>query len=78
MHKDVFVDRHKQSDLVKDYKNFLTKMEELKSYVVEFEENSIMKPKTYLFDYAVLGGDKDQSIIVIIYDEYIFSANNGV
>lgn len=27
MRKDVFIDRHKQSDIVGDYKNFFTKIE---------------------------------------------------
>ena len=37
--KDVFVDGHERSDVVEDRKNFLQKMEELKPYIVEFEEN---------------------------------------
>ncbi len=57
MRKDVFVNGHERSDVVEDRKNFLTKIEELKPYVVEFEEDGTMKPKAYSSNCAV-GGDK--------------------
>ena len=75
--KDVFVDGHERSDVVEDRKNFLTKMEELKSCVVEFEEDGTMKPKAYPSNCAV-GGDERQLIIVITHDESTFSAKDGV
>ncbi len=75
--KDVFVDGHERSDVVEGCKNFLTKIEELKPYVVEFEEDGTMKPKAYPFDCAV-GGDECRPIIVITHDECTFSANNGI
>lgn len=43
MKKDIFVDGHEWSDVVKDYKRFLNKMEELKLYLVEFNEDGTMK-----------------------------------
>lgn len=52
-------------------------MEELKLYMVEFYENSVMKPKTYPPDYAV-GENNRRPVIVITYDEYTFSVNDGV
>ena len=73
--KDVFVDRHEQSDVVEDCANFLKKMEELKPYMVKFFEDSAMKPKVYPSDCAV-GGENRQPIIVITHDECIFSAND--
>lgn len=45
--KDIFVDRYEQVDIVKDYKYFLTKIEELKPYMIEFDKFSIIKPKVY-------------------------------
>lgn len=77
VHKDVFIDGHEQPDVVKDRSVFLNKMEELKPYIVEFDENSAMKPKIYLLDYAVKGNHW-QPIIVITHDECIFSTNNGI
>ena len=75
--KDVFVDGHERSDVVEDRKNFLQKMEELKPYIVEFEENGTMKPKIYPSDCAVGGNDR-RPIIVITHDECTFSANDGI
>lgn len=75
--KNVFIDKHKQLDVVKDHINFLKKMEELKPYIVEFYNNGIIKPKVYPYDYVV-GNKICKSIIIITHDEYIFFANNGV
>lgn len=77
LRKEVFVDGHERSDIVEDRKNFLKKMEELKPYMVTFEENGTMKPKIYPPDCAV-GGDNRRPIIVITHDECTFSANDGV
>ena len=52
-------------------------MEELKPYMVTFEENGTMKPKIYPLNFAV-GGDNCRPIIVITYDECIFSTNDGI
>ena len=77
MRKDELIDGNEHSEVVKDYNNFLTKMDDLKPYIVKFEENSKMKPKVYPFNCAI--GDNDwQSIIIFIYDEYTFFANNGI
>ena len=75
--KNVFVDGHEQSDIVKDHKNFLKKMEELKFYMVTFEKNGIMKPKIYPPDCAVRRYNH-RPIIVFTHDEYTFFANNGI
>lgn len=48
--KDIFIDRYEQSDIIVDQDNFLRKIEELKSYMVEFFENGAMKPKVYFFN----------------------------
>lgn len=43
MRKDIFVDGHERSDVVEDRKNFLTRMAEIKSYMIAFEKNGIIK-----------------------------------
>lgn len=45
--------------------------------MVEFEEDSIIKPKMYPSD-CVIRGDKRQPIIVITHNECLFSANNRI
>ena len=56
--KDVFVDGHERADVVEDRKNFLKRLEELKPYMVEFEEDGTMKPKIYPADCTVLGDER--------------------
>ena len=53
--KDVFIDSYERPDMVKDRNCFLTKIEELKPYMVEFNEDGAMKAKDYLVDCAVRG-----------------------
>ncbi len=77
MRKDIFIDGHKQSDIIEDCKNFLTKIEELKPYMVEFEEDNTIKSKAYPSDCAI-GGNERWPIIVITYDKYTFSVNDGI
>ena len=52
-------------------------MEDLKPYIVEFEEDGKMKPKTYPSGCTV-GGSDWQPIIVITHDKCTFSANDGI
>lgn len=77
VHKDVFVNRHKRSDVIEDRKNFFKKIEKFKPYMVEFKENKIIKPKIYSLDCAVRR-DNCCPIFVITHDECIFSANDRV
>ena len=77
LRKDIFIDGHEQPDVVEDQNCFLIKIKELKPYMVEFNEDSAMKAKNYPVD-CIVGGEKHRSIIVIIHDEYIFSAMNKV
>lgn len=67
----------KQSDIVEDYANYLKKIEKLKSYMIEFYDNSTIKLKVYASD-CVVEGENCQPIIVITHDKCIFSINNGV
>lgn len=52
-------------------------MKELKPYIVGFKKNDIIKDKIYLSNSIVHSNDYC-SIIIITYNKYIFSANNGV
>lgn len=74
--KDVFINEHERSDVVKDRNNFLEMMKDLKPFMVEFESDGSMKPKEYLPNCAV-GGDERRPIIVITHNECTFSANDG-
>lgn len=53
MYKEIFINEYKQSNVMKDYKNFLIKIEEFKSYMIKFEKNKIIKSNVYLSDYAI-------------------------
>lgn len=55
--KNIFVNRHKRLDIVKDCKNVLQKIKKLKPYIIEFKRNNLIKPKIYLFNYAIGGND---------------------
>lgn len=63
--KKVFIDRHEQPDVIKDYNHFLKKIEKLKPYMIEFEKNTVNEEKCWL-------------VIMIKVNEYIFSANDKV
>lgn len=52
-------------------------MKNLGSYLIEFEEDGSMKTKEYP-DNCAVGGDKHCPVIVITYNKYTFSANNGI
>lgn len=49
----------------------------MEPYLVEFNEDSIIKDKVYSSGYKV-NNSEHQPIIVIIYNEYTFSANDGI
>lgn len=49
----------------------------MKLYIIKFKKDSIIKPKVYLPN-CIIKGKNQQSIIIIIFDECIFSANDGV
>lgn len=77
MCKDIFIDEHEQSNIMKDHKNFFIKIEKFKPYMIEFEKNKIIKSNVYLSDYAIKR-DEYQLIIIITNNKYIFFANNEV
>lgn len=49
----MFVDGYKQLNIIKNCANFVRKIEELKSYIVKFNQNGVIKPKIYFFNCAV-------------------------
>lgn len=65
--KGVFYDRHKHPDVIEYHNKFLSDMDALKPYLVEFEKDSLMKPKSYPQDYMVRGPDQ-RPIILITHD----------
>ena len=71
------MDGHERPDMVEDRKKFLSTMKDLKSYLVEFEEDRSIKTKEYPDDCAVRG-DKRCLIIVSTHDECIFFANDRI
>ena len=75
--KDVFVDGHERPDVVEDCQKFLRIMKDLELYLVEFKKDGSMKTKNYP-DNCVIGANIRQPIIVITYNEYTFSANDGI
>ena len=73
----MFIDGHVRSDIVEDCKVFLNKIEELKPYIVEFDDDGAIKPKVYPLD-CIIGGNNWQPIIVITHDKCTFSANDRI
>ena len=63
--------------MVEDCLKFLRIMKDLKPYLAEFEEDGSIKIKNYP-DNCAVDVNIHQPIIVIIYDECIFSANDGI
>ena len=63
--------------MVENRNYFLTKIEELKPYMVEFNEDGAMKANNYPVD-CIVEDEERHPIIVINHNEYTFSANNGV
>lgn len=47
-----------------DWNNLLIRIEDLKHYIVEFEEDDKKKPKDYLYN-CPIGDNNQQSIIII-------------
>lgn len=77
VYKNLFIDKHKHLDVIEDCVNYLKFMKDLNPYMVEFEENKIIKTKVYLNNYIV-EDQKWRPIIVITYDKYTFFANNSI
>lgn len=52
-------------------------MEKLKSYIIEFDKNDIMKPKAYPLDYAIRD-NYYRPIIIITNNKCIFFVNDEI
>lgn len=73
----MFIDGYESSNLVEDQNNFLTRMEDIKLYIVQFEESDTMETRIYLSDFAVKSDDR-RLIILITNTEYTFFTSNGI
>lgn len=77
MHHQSLVPAEKQPNVIEDRQKKILKMEELKLYLVEFNEDSIIKEKTYPANCIVNSSDC-QPVIVNTYDVFIFFTNNRI
>lgn len=77
VYKNVFINEHKQLDMVKNCINFLKVMKNLKLYMIEFQEDETIKPKEYLHGSKVEGPNW-HSVIIITHDECIFFTNDNI
>ncbi len=78
MCKNIVINKYEYLDIVKVQNNYLIRMKVLKLYIIEFEEDNIIKPKIYLFDYVVKANNCLSIIVITIYNKYTFSANNSI
>ncbi len=53
----MFIDGHERLDMVENQNNFLTRIEDLKPYIVKFKKYVAIKPKIYLSDCILRGDD---------------------
>lgn len=51
--KNIFITRYKHLDVVEDWNNILTRIEDLKAYIIEFEEDDKINPQIYPSNCAV-------------------------
>lgn len=72
----MFLDGHKRKNVVEYRKLFLDKLKSLLPYLMEFSKDRSMLPQEYPDDYIIDGPDQ-RPIIIIIYNESTFFANNG-
>lgn len=73
----MFIDKHKQFDIIKNCINFLKTMEELELYIIGFNQDSIIKPKVNPLN-CIVDREERWPIIVITSNEYNFSVNNDI
>lgn len=57
IYKNIFINKHKLSNIIEKYKNFLQKIKKPRFYIIKFEKNDTIKPKIYLSDYAIKNND---------------------
>lgn len=74
--KDVFINGYKYLDIIGYHKNYITIINNLKLYLVEFEKNESMKKKNS--DDCIIKRDKYQLVIIITHNDRIFFANNEI
>ena len=62
--------------MIEDRAKFLKSMAELELYLIEFEENGVIKAKVYP-ENCQIGGDNCRPVICITHDKCTFLANDG-
>lgn len=73
----MLIKRYRYLNMIENCVNFLKLMKDLKLYMLNFKKYKTIKTKVYLDNYII----KIQnwgSIKIIIYDIYIFFANNSI
>lgn len=78
MCKNIIINKYKYLYIIKAQNNYWIRIKDLKLYIIEFEENNIIKPKIYLFNYIVKTNNCLSIIVITIYNKYIFSTNNNI
>lgn len=51
--KNVFINKHKQPNIMKDCANFFKVIKDLKPYIVKFKKNRTIKSKVYHDNYII-------------------------
>lgn len=75
--KNIFVNEHKWLNMVKNYKRFFNKMEELKLYLIGLDKNSKIIDKAYLFN-CTIDSKNRWPVIVITHNKCTFFINNNI
>lgn len=71
------MDKYNKANIIKDCRNLIKKIEKLKLYMLKIYEIDIIKSKIYFSNY-IFKRKNQQLIIMIIYNKYIFFANNKI
>lgn len=74
--KGVYFDGHERLDVIAYRSEFVQYLEKLWPYIVEFEDDGLIKAKIYPED-CEIGGLERRPIIIITHDESIFQSNDG-
>lgn len=53
MIKDIFIEKYKKPNVIKDWKEYFKIIKELKLYLVKFEINNIIKAKKKILNYII-------------------------
>ena len=74
--REIFINEHERKNVIEYWGIFLNEMNALLPYFVDFKKDVTILSKKYWDDCTVVSSDQ-QPIIIITYDESIFSINNS-